>query len=174
MQKQAQVDTQEYLNYFCYGNNDFGVIPGLFDILPDAGLYLVMMDMKKLILDVYLLTFNTFFNSNFTDTITVERTADASLYMYSHYSLFISDDKIRPKDTLGQRKTMWQEMVARINRKINFPYLEGLGWTYPAGPVIFKCDVPPKDPLGNFGQWGRNITTGISPNASQTYAYGEF
>jgi len=69
---------------------------------------------------------------------------------------------------------MWNEMIDRIDRKINFPFFEGTGWDHPAGPVVFKCDMAPKNILGERGQWGRNISIGIKPNASPTFPYGTF
>lgn len=67
----------EWLNYFCYGNNEFGVVPDILDIIKDAATFFVTMDMKKLVLDVYVYTFNIFFNSMYTQKYAKMRTAIA-------------------------------------------------------------------------------------------------
>jgi len=61
------VDVKEPLNYFCYGNNEFGVIPDLTYIIAETGTFLVMSDMKQLLLNVYAYTLKTFFQSKFFD-----------------------------------------------------------------------------------------------------------
>ncbi|CAG7787132.1 unnamed protein product [Allacma fusca] len=138
---QPNVDYRQNLNYYCYGNNEFGVFEDIYDILTDAALYLITIDMKKLVLDVYFQAYTKFFQPGKT------------------------------KDELEQRKAIFQQMVTRIKRKIGFSYLDGSDYSELPHPPIFKCDKPPEEPNQVPSQWGRNITTGLSPAAGATYSY---
>lgn len=50
---------REELNYYCYGNNEFGILQDIYDVLTDAALYMCLADMKKLALDVVFMAYST-------------------------------------------------------------------------------------------------------------------
>lgn len=72
------------------------------------------------------------------------------------------------------RKKAFQDMVDKIKKKIDFEYLQGSDYTELPHSPIFKCDKTPEEIHGLPSQWGRNITTGLSPLAGATYHYGKY
>lgn len=87
--------------------------------------------------------------------------------------LLLSGEAFKDSSPAETREKMWKDMRGRIERKIYFPLLEGNGWPYAPGPLVFKCDQAPKNFRGERGQWGRNISTGESAHASPTFPFGK-
>lgn len=104
-------------NFYCYGNNEYGVILDQFDILTDATLYLSLADIKYAVIQMIRHTIN---------------------------DLIEKGNSRGDKANVSKLAGIIAKMVGMIANKTRFENLDHMAHTdVVTGPMIFKCDIPP-------------------------------